>query len=488
MNGAQLSSLLSSSELALLDLILTNEAPWLPTPGPQLDALLSLASEVYYGGAAGGGKTDLILGAAILAHSQSIIFRREFAQLSGATGLIERSRELLTGHGRYNAQEHVWRLDGKGIEFGGLQREEDKHKYRGRPHDFIGFDEVTEITESQYRFLIGWNRTTIPGQRVRVIAAGNPPSHQDGQWVIRYWAPWLEPDHPNPAKPGELRWYAVIDGEDEEVDGPATFVHNKETIHPRSRTFIPAKLSDNPYLASSGYKAVLQGLPEPLRSQLLHGDFTVGMGDDPWQVIPTDWIRAAQDRWTEEHEGPMTACGCDPARGGKDKATIATVYDNWFAPIEKYPGVAVPDGPSMATLVIQAIEPGVTIGIDVIGIGSSGYDALVANDQNVTPVNAAEGSESRDRTGKLKMRNVRAEMWWGMREALDPIQGDDIQLPPDPELLADLAAPRWKMTTSGILIEAKEDLKKRLGRSPDCAEAVVIARYVVVAGDMMMLW
>ena len=63
-----------------------------------------------------------------------------------------------------------------------------------------------------------------------------------------------------------------------------------------------------------------------------------------------------------------------------------------------------------------------------------------------------------------------------MREALDPISGDDIALPPDPELLADLTAPRWSITTSGIQVESKKDIVKRLKRSPDCGDAVVLSR------------
>ena len=67
---------------------------------------------------------------------------------------------------------------------------------------------------------------------------------------------------------------------------------------------------------NSGYKAALQALPEPLRSQMLMGDFTAGMQDDPWQVIPTTWVELAMERWTEEKpQGAKMDClGVDPAR------------------------------------------------------------------------------------------------------------------------------------------------------------------------------
>jgi hypothetical protein len=114
----------------------------------------------------------------------------------------------------------------------------------------------------------------------------NPPASAEEEWFIQYWGPWLDEQYPNPAAAGELRWFAVVEGKDVERENGQPFEWKGETIVPRSRTFIPARLSDNPYLASTNYGSVLQGMPEPLRSQLLYGDFTIGLDDDPWQVIP----------------------------------------------------------------------------------------------------------------------------------------------------------------------------------------------------------
>lgn len=471
---------LTEEEKGLLDRILTNDALWLPLPGPQLAGYVSEAEELFFGGSAGGGKSDLLLGLAITNHANSVIYRREFTQFSGARGLIRRSWEILQGHAKYNGLQHTWRFpNGRALEFGACQHEKDKFKYQGRPHDFIGFDEAAEFTESQFRFLVGWLRSVTPGQRCRVVAAGNPPSRAEGEWVIRYWAPWLDDQHPYPAEPGELRWFARVDDEDVEREDGRPFEWKGETVQPKSRTFIPARLSDNPYLAETGYKAILQGLPEPLRSQLLYGDFTVGVKDDPWQVIPTEWVRLAQRRWQEtpKPDLPMTALGVDVARGGDDQTVIAPRYGNWFAPLQKHPGRATPDGPAVAALVMAAYDGEACISVDVIGIGSSVYDTLQAQDVHVVGVNFAEGTDATDRTGRLKMRNVRAAAYWGMREALDPALGDDLALPPDNELLADLCAPRWRVTASGVQIESKEDIVDRLGRSPNCGDAAVLALY-----------
>ena len=454
----------------------------MPQSTPQWLALLTSAHELFYGGQAGGGKSDLLLGLALIAHKKSVIFRREFSQLTGAGGMIERSRELLGEYGRYNGQEHVWRdiPGGRILEFGGVQYEGDKRRYQGRPHDLKAFDEVTEFTESQYRFLSGWARSTEPGQRVRIVATGNPPTHAEGMWVIQHWGPWLDDQHPNPATPGELRWFAVIEGKSIEVDGPESFDHEGEMVKPISRTFIPAALADNPFLADTDYESVLQSLPEPLRSQMLYGDFSIGVQDDPWQVVPTEWIRMAFRRYEEREapDVPLTALGVDVARGGDDQTVICKRFGNWFPPLLKWEGHATKDGPQVAALAIGALdgEMEATVNVDVIGVGSSVYDSLATQESvNVTGVNFAAGSNAFDRSGRLEMRNMRSEAYWKVRESLDPTKGDDLAIAPDNELLADLTAPRWKMTPSGVLIESKEDIKKRIGRSTDCGDAFALS-------------
>ena len=451
---------------------------WAPQSSPQWAATLSQADELFYGGQAGGGKSDLLIGLAITAHKKSIIFRREFAQL---TALIERSREILGEAARYNGQEHAWRNipGGRRLEFGGVQHEQDKNRYQGRPHDLKAFDEVTEFTESQYRFLTGWARSTDPEQRVRVVATGNPPTHSDGRWVIQYWGPWLDDQYPKPAQPGELRWFTTISGRDTEVDSGTPFMYEGELLTPKSRTFIPAALSDNPFLADSGYGAVLQGLPEPLRSQLLYGDFNVGVMDDPWQVIPTEWVRMAFERF-EKSDGPknpaLTDLGVDVARGGDDETTICKRYGNWIPKVRSWPGRETDDGPKVAALVLDALDgKRASVRIDVIGIGAAAYDALTWVGVPVEGVNFAHGSNVTDRSGLITMRNRRAEAYWGAREALDPIIGDDLEIERDNELLADLTAARYKVGPSGIQIESKEDIKERIGRSPDRGDAFVLS-------------
>lgn len=454
---------------------------WQPLDGPQTLAYHSKADELFYGGSAGGGKSELVLGLSSTLHRKSIIFRREYGQLKD---LISRSREIIGEKGHYNGTDKIWTgIPGnRTLEFGAVQYEHDKQKYKGRPHDLKSFDELPDFLESQYRFLIAWNRTTIPGQRCRVVSTGNPPSTAEGEWVLAYWGPWLDRQHPNPAQPGDLRWYAVVDGKDVEREDGTPFEHKGELLTPKSRTFIPASVQDNPYLLNTGYVTTLQNLPEPLRSQLLYGDFKADRDDDPWQVIPTEWVLMAQRRWLERVQqrlplGPLSALGVDVARGGKDQTVISRRYGTFFAELDAHPGSSTPDGPGVARIVLLAWMRGAYVNLDVIGIGSSAYDSTVAliPREKVRPVNFGGGSDKTDRSGTLKMRNLRAEGYWGLREALDPVHGEDLALPPDAELKSDLCAPRWKPTPSGILIESKEEIAERIGRSTDKGDAVVYA-------------
>jgi len=439
---------------------------------------------LLYGGQAGGGKSDLILGLALTQHRRSQIFRRVYPNLRG---LIDRSVEIIGDEKNYNKVEKVWRVGNRVIEFGAVQYEENKKNWQGRAGDLKAFDEITEFTRTQYLFIIGWNRTTVRGQRCRVVCTCNPPTDEAGSWIVEEWAPWLDPNHSDPAKPGELRWYYYDGDRVVWLKSGAPVEVNGRTIYPRSRTFIPAKLQDNIYLSSDNqYLSVLQSLPEPLRSQLLDGDFTAGKSTDPWQVIPTEWVRAAQRRWMEaEKPGiPLSGVGGDMARGGKDFLALAKRYGWWFDEVKKVPGVNIEDGPAAAGVFYDVLKDEPHIGyinIDAAGIGSSPYDSMkVMWPGKVHPVNAAAGSdyEIKTETGDvvLRMKNTRAEYYWRMRVALDPVHGDNLALPPGNEIVADLCAAKYRMLAGGVVqIEEKDEIKKRIGRSPDVGEALMMA-------------
>lgn len=475
---------------------------WTPLPGPQVTAYISDADIVGFGGAAGGGKSDLACGKALTQHENTIIFRREATQL---TGLIDRLIKIVGHRTGYNGQEKVWRepVPGKQIEFGSVPNAGDETKYQGRPHDLIVFDEAANFLESQVRFLLGWLRTTTPGQKCQALLTFNPPTTSDGRWIVNYFAPWLDNTYPRPAVAGELRYAASVPAAngtstDLWVDGPEEFVLHEgqpfyefrredyepqDIIRPMARTFIPSKVSDNEFLVGTGYLAQLQALPEPLRSQMLHGDFMAGVSDDPWQVIPTEWVELAMSRWTDRYpKGEMNCMGVDVARGGQDETVLARRHGMWFDTPLAYPGKQTPDGPAVAGLVIGALRDAAPIQIDVIGVGSSPYDFLVQANQQITGVNVSEKAVDAnnkpytDRSGRLKFFNMRSYLWWMMREALDPAYDTGICLPPDARLKADLCMPKWMMKDSAtIQVESREDIYRRLKRSPDYGSAYVLA-------------
>lgn len=448
---------------------------WAPWPGPQTLAHESEADELLYGGQAGGGKTDLILGLSISAHERSLVLRRINKD---AVKLVERAEEIVGHRNGYNGQLQRWKLGQKLIEFGGCEQEGDKQRYKGDPHDFIGFDELCDFLESQYRFIIGWNRSAKPNQRCRVVGATNPPTVAAGLWVFKYWGAWLDPLHPNPAAPGELRWYTTIDGTDTEVDGRGPHMIGGEPIEARSRTFIPSSLADNPSLARTSYASVLASLPEELRRAYRDGDWTVGQRDDDYQVIPTSWIDAAQQRWTEKPPKgiAMTAMAVDVAPGGGDQRVIASRYGGWFAPLDAV-READKTGRNTAAAVVKLRRDRCPVIVDLGGgWGGDTTIALKDNGIEVLAFNGVAASSARTRDGKLRYRNKRAETTWKFREELDPSQegGSAIALPPDAELKADLASYRWTLGTQGIQIEDKQQIRERLGRSPDKGDAAIM--------------
>jgi hypothetical protein len=453
---------------------------WLPLPGPQTLAYHCKADVLFYGGAAGGAKTDLLLGLAAREHYRSAIYRREFTQVKS---IEERSEELFSAYGHYNKSTHIWIFkDGRRIELGAVNNVGDEIKYQGRPRDFIGFDEVTHFTKPQFVFLTGWNRSVRRGQRKRVVAAGNPPTTIEGNWVIEYWPCWLDENYPNPAQPGELRYFITdAHGKTTEVETADPIEYKGKTIVPQSRTFIPSSLDDNLYLEGTGYETVLNSLPEPLRSQLLFGDFKAGMKDDPWQVFPTVWLRQAQARWKKRKPplAPIDQIGVDVSRGGQDRTVITPRWKNYFGEQRVHEGVTTSDGPKVAALVIAVpqINLNVTIAaVDVIGVGSSVYDSLAANHIKVVKLNASEGTEEVDKaSGRLGFINFRALWAWRLREDLDPDSGMDLAIPDDPELFAELTAMRWKLTVRGIQILGKDEIKEIIGRSPDKGESLIYA-------------
>jgi hypothetical protein len=468
---------------------------WLPDPdnGPQLEAYLSEADLLLYGGAAGGGKTDLLIGCALDA-TEAVIFRRQYKDLQG---IEDRLIQITGGKGYNRGPPKVWRGDGQKIELDHLGEPGSELSHQGRPRDFVGFDEGAQLTPYRVKFVMGWLRSAS-GKRCRAVIATNPPTGGEGVWLIEWFAPWLDPLYPNPASPGELRWCIIVGGQDDIrtvwVDGPGYYTKDgqrwvvdrdgpiDQAYQALSRTYIPARLSDNKYLRDTNYRAQINAMPEPLRSQLLYGDFLAGKQDDPWQVIPSEWVRAAQERWRKNEDkprGPMLHMGVDVAQGGNDTTVVACLRGIRFDPLDEQPGKDTPTPVEVAGQVLRLRRDEAGITIDHGGGYGGGVSSHLKTHHHIVTYPFVPGAASggKARNSHLGFKNLRAESWWAFREALDPgnPEAELIELPPDTKLLAQLTAPKWQPKGDKIQIESKEDIRERLGTSTDRADAVIMA-------------
>ena len=197
--------------------------------------------ESFFGGAAGGGKSDALLMAALryidIPGYNAIILRRTFQDLSLPEALISRSQEWLANtDAHWSSDRKKWTFpSGATVSFGHLDHENAKYQFQSAAFQYVGFDEVTQFTESQYKYLFTRLRR-LQGLDVplRMRCAANP----DGigfEWVKRRFV--------NPGSP--------------------------------ERPFVASRLSDNPHLDQAAYEASLQELDPVTRARYLRGDWEV---------------------------------------------------------------------------------------------------------------------------------------------------------------------------------------------------------------------
>lgn len=205
-------------------------------------------------------------------------------------------------------------------------------------------------------------------------------------------------------------------------------------------------------------------------------------GED--SVIPLHHVELAIERWHtaggKGHGGK--SLGVDPARYGTDKTAVAHLVGNV---IEQLVYTALEDTMQTTGRVAAIVDKRVPVAVDVIGIGAGVTDRLKELEYNVTGVNVASAAVDtrkkplKDITDTFTFINLRSYIWWLMRDLLNPLNPDCIALPPDDDLTADLVAPKYVYTSTGqIKVESKDDIRKRLKRSTDGADAVGLALFV----------
>lgn len=220
------------------------------------------------------------------------------------------------------------------------------------------------------------------------------------------------------------------------------------------------------------------GENSPLYQNRVEGNFADSSEDS---LIPLSWTEQAVERWhvCGGIGAGDQAYGVDPARFGDDKTTIAHVVGHVCQFIKAH---TKEDTMQTAGRVAALADPTIPVAIDTIGVGAGVYDRLREMGYRVIGVNVAEATQRTDSSGEIHFDNLRAALWWLLREMLDPTNPDAIAIPPDAEneLIGDLTAPTYTYTSRGrIRVESKDDIRKRLGRSTDYADALALAFYAL---------
>jgi predicted phage terminase large subunit-like protein len=202
-------------------------------------------------------------------HCRAVLFRRTYPELEEVWARADRLLPTILPGVKASSSTHEFRLPAGGKLFLRHLAEEDSVQiHRSSEYSFIGFDELTTFTESQYRFLFSRARSS-KGLHVRIRSATNPGGIGH-DWVKKRWAPWIEKDHQGyKAKAGERMYFLTHPRTGADIWVP------EGTQGALSRSFIPARLSDNRALveADPEYAARLASLDPLTRAQLAEGDW-----------------------------------------------------------------------------------------------------------------------------------------------------------------------------------------------------------------------
>lgn len=203
-------------------------------------------------------------------------------------------------------------------------------------------------------------------------------------------------------------------------------------------------------------------------------------------VLPLGWVQQAVNRWHDWDDAGRPAqmgrrvVGVDPAYKGSegDETAIALRQGNVVERLIRYRDADTIETAEQAAVYLQQSQSVAVV--DVIGIGAGVVDQLRRWRRDgeiqaeVIQFVAGASSTRYDRIGALRFRNDRAAMWWNFRELLDPSRGSQICLPDDERLIEELVSVRVVNQEGGIMkVEPKEEIRERLGRSTDSADAVL---------------
>lgn len=189
------------------------------------------------------------------------------------------------------------------------------------------------------------------------------------------------------------------------------------------------------------------------------------------QVIPLEWVEAATTRKVEPFRRYRPVWGVDVARFGDDRTALAKRQGNrLLEPVKFWRGKDTMQVAGLVKAEYDATETRLRpsdILVDVIGIGAGVVDRLFELGLPVRGVNVGEQAAVSDRFMRL-----RDELWWAAR---DWFGRKDCAIPRDDALISELVAPTYTINSTGkVLVERKDELKKRGLPSPDLADAFIL--------------
>lgn len=243
---------------------------WKPIPRQEdFIAIPDSVSEGLYGGAAGGGKSEILLMLPLVRQwyqnrrFKGLLTRRTYPELEKSLIIRSETDGYYKGTGaEYNKQLRRWRWpSGAILDFGYAEYENDVRKYDTSEYTYIGFDELTSFTEFQYMYLAKSRcRTTDPSIPAIVRGATNPGNVGHG---------WVRKRFVEPAPYGTLL---------------------RDRTTGEMRVFIQSLPTDNPYIMKNdpGYIKRLEQLPEAEKRAKLYGDWWTFSGQvfDDWRIEP----------------------------------------------------------------------------------------------------------------------------------------------------------------------------------------------------------
>lgn len=211
-------------------------------------------------------------------------------------------------------------------------------------------------------------------------------------------------------------------------------------------------------------------------------------------LIPQQWIEAAQERWKlaqgkEPVSDELRLLGVDVAGMGRDSTVFCERKGRWVAELQSRNSGGQADHMAVAGDIAarRRRHPRMVVSIDTIGEGAGVYSRCIELDDKryIISCKYSEGAKQFDRdlsdiTGQYKFVNMRAYLFWCVRDWLNPKNETGAMLPPDSQLAEEATEIRWSFRSDGkIIIDPKEDIKKRLGRSPDKFDALANTFYPV---------